>query len=91
MLSALKNKMDQLAEKAQSMADAAAAEFDKLKLSESDRNDRFDTCKSCEHLYEPTSTCKKCGCFMAVKTYLPSAQCPMGKWKMIPIVQTSTI
>jgi len=24
--------------------------------------------------------CKKCGCFMAIKTKLQAATCPLGKW-----------
>lgn len=41
---------------------------------------RVRTCVSCEHLFRPTLTCRKCGCFMAVKTRLPSASCPLAKW-----------
>ena len=42
--------------------------------------ERFATCKSCEHFFQPTATCKKCGCFMAVKTSIIHAECPVGKW-----------
>lgn len=85
MLDVLKNKMQAIAAKAKEVADAAEAEFDKMKLSEEERDARYDICKGCEHMFKPTSTCKKCGCFMAVKSYLPSAECPLGKWKAIPI------
>lgn len=41
---------------------------------------RIKTCKSCEHLIKITNTCKKCGCFMSLKTKLENAVCPIGKW-----------
>jgi rRNA maturation endonuclease Nob1 len=44
------------------------------------RNARYETCKGCEELFQPTKTCKKCGCFMAMKTWLKEATCPLGKW-----------
>jgi hypothetical protein len=44
------------------------------------RNERLNICKGCEHLFKPTRTCKKCGCFMAAKTWLKHAHCPEDKW-----------
>jgi len=41
---------------------------------------RFDICKTCPELIKLTGQCKKCGCFMALKTKLESAKCPIGKW-----------
>lgn len=41
---------------------------------------RFDICKSCPELIKLTKQCKQCGCFMAVKTKLEAATCPIGKW-----------
>jgi hypothetical protein len=41
---------------------------------------RFDICLSCPELIQITKQCKKCGCFMAAKTKLESAKCPIGKW-----------
>lgn len=43
-------------------------------------NDRFDLCKKCPELIQLTKQCKKCGCFMIVKTKLEKATCPIGKW-----------
>ena len=42
---------------------------------------RFSECQSCEHFIKPTSQCKKCGCFMKVKTRIATARCPIGKWE----------
>jgi hypothetical protein len=42
--------------------------------------DRMDVCRSCEHFLKMTGQCKKCGCIMAIKSKLPNATCPIGKW-----------
>lgn len=41
---------------------------------------RFDICKACPELIKLTGQCKKCGCFMSIKTTLQAAKCPIGKW-----------
>lgn len=41
---------------------------------------RFDLCNSCPELIKLTKQCKQCGCFMAAKTKLDNATCPLGKW-----------
>ena len=45
--------------------------------------ERYDICKACPELIQTTKTCKKCGCFMAQKTKLPAASCPLGKWDAV--------
>ena len=50
------------------------------RISDAAALERFDICKSCPELIKLTSQCKQCGCFMAVKTKLEAAKCPMGKW-----------
>lgn len=40
---------------------------------------RLDICESCE-FFSKLRACKKCGCFMDVKTTLVNAECPIGKW-----------
>ena len=42
--------------------------------------DRLEICKACPEFIKLTTTCKKCGCFMAAKTKLKGAACPIGKW-----------
>jgi hypothetical protein len=44
------------------------------------RDQRYQTCLSCEDLFMLTRTCKHCGCFMAAKTWLKDARCPLEKW-----------
>jgi len=41
---------------------------------------RLEICKSCEWFRQRTETCRKCGCFMKLKTKLEAAKCPIGKW-----------
>jgi hypothetical protein len=41
---------------------------------------RLGICKSCEFFRPASKTCKKCGCFMKLKTTLEKAKCPIGKW-----------
>lgn len=43
-------------------------------------NARMDICRGCPHFIKLTSQCKKCGCFMAAKTKIQSATCPVNKW-----------
>lgn len=42
--------------------------------------ERFNICLACPELIQVTKQCKKCGCFMAAKTKLEKATCPLGKW-----------
>lgn len=42
---------------------------------------RLAICQDCESFVEETTKCKSCGCFVSYKALLPSAQCPLGKWK----------
>lgn len=42
--------------------------------------ERLDTCKQCEQYYEPTTTCKMCGCFMIAKVKFKNVNCPLKKW-----------
>jgi hypothetical protein len=43
-------------------------------------NGRYQICKGCPELIKLTKQCKKCGCFMAAKTKLAQASCPIGRW-----------
>jgi hypothetical protein len=50
------------------------------RASEEFAAERMDICNGCEFLVKLTSQCKKCGCFMPLKTKLENAVCPIGKW-----------
>jgi hypothetical protein len=42
--------------------------------------DRLAICNSCEWLDKRLVKCRKCGCFMKLKSTLKQASCPLGKW-----------
>ena len=42
--------------------------------------ERLDICQECPFLLKRSVRCKKCGCFMKLKTTLKQASCPIGKW-----------
>lgn len=88
MLEKLRNRMNQVSEAAIKMA----TEFEEAtRCPEEIRNQRFNICESCEHLFKPTASCKKCGCFMKIKTWIGPARCPIGKWEAIEIKNTSEL
>lgn len=41
---------------------------------------RLEICQTCEFFRAKTNQCKKCGCFMKLKTQIEKASCPIGKW-----------
>ena len=48
--------------------------------TDEEASNRFDICRSCPELIKLTNQCKKCGCFMNLKTKLAKAACPVGNW-----------
>lgn len=52
----------------------------KKKIVSDDTESRWAACQACEYFFKPTGTCKKCGCFMKLKTKIKAASCPIGKW-----------
>ncbi len=42
--------------------------------------ERLAICKGCEFFRKGNQSCKKCGCFMKLKTLIDKASCPVGKW-----------
>lgn len=41
---------------------------------------RLEICNECPWLNKALQKCRKCGCFMQLKTTLLNAKCPIGKW-----------
>lgn len=41
---------------------------------------RLQMCNTCPWFNKRLAKCKKCGCFMRLKTTLQNAKCPIGKW-----------
>ena len=73
----LKEKLKALADASQ----AAAANNLTEKVPAEVQAERWKICEGCEKLYKPTSTCRLCGCFMQVKTWMPNQKCPASKWE----------
>lgn len=73
----LKEKLSKLKTDAQEKVSEISSD---LIASDSVREERLDICFNCDHLFKPTNSCKKCGCFVHAKTWLEKASCPVKKW-----------
>ena len=51
-----------------------------INVSDDEANKRKNVCNGCQFFNKAQERCTKCGCYMAVKTYLKAATCPIGKW-----------
>jgi hypothetical protein len=51
-----------------------------INSDQSEIEKRKSICNSCEFFISDSQRCSKCGCNMAVKTYLKASVCPVGKW-----------
>ena len=76
MLEKLKQKMIEQ----KKLVGEAALHLIPNKVSATVQQKRLSICESCDRLYKPTYTCKSCGCFMNVKTWMAKEKCPLGKW-----------
>ena len=47
---------------------------------EDEFNRRMGICRECPFFVVRTQQCRKCGCFMKLKTKLERASCPIKKW-----------
>lgn len=59
-------------------SEAKAIAEQQAPVSEEDQAARLAICQGCD--FYDGHRCKKCGCFMNLKTRLRSASCPIGKW-----------
>jgi hypothetical protein len=41
---------------------------------------RLEICNQCEWFNKRLQKCRKCGCFMQLKTTLQQAKCPIERW-----------
>lgn len=51
-----------------------------LAVSEYEALARLNICKGCDFFNASQERCTKCGCKMAIKTYLKAESCPIKKW-----------
>jgi hypothetical protein len=68
------------------MKDNGDVEFSDLFDPRQPRSDReliesrLAICNTCPFFKKNLAKCKKCGCFMKLKTTLKEASCPVGHW-----------
>jgi hypothetical protein len=74
--------LDKLKDKISATLDYKS-KLSKFILPAEEKNKRIDICNSCEFLFTPTRSCKKCGCFVDGKAALARSECPMSKWPKI--------
>jgi len=54
--------------------------------------DRINICKSCVYYFKPSGQCKRCLCFMKVKSRIATQECPQKYWeKTTEVEKTSEI
>jgi hypothetical protein len=41
---------------------------------------RMKTCFNCPSYNKKLKQCKKCGCFLFIKAFLKTQECPLKKW-----------
>ena len=58
----------------------SAAQGQSVQLGKEAAEARLAICKTCPFFRHVDERCSKCGCYMAVKTYLRAEKCPVGKW-----------
>jgi hypothetical protein len=73
----LKDRLIELRAKGEKIAQE---NFIKNRVSDDIQKQRYDICLACPHLRLKSNTCKVCGCFMGVKTWMSNQKCPLAKW-----------
>jgi hypothetical protein len=81
----MSSRIDKIKEIIEANKNSSVSPLDILKpgtewAEESLSDQRFSICQGCPELIKLSKQCKKCGCFMAIKTKLQAATCPLGKW-----------
>jgi hypothetical protein len=45
--------------------------------------ERMETCRGCEMYDAQQNRCNACGCFLNAKALFRSAECDLGKWRIL--------
>jgi hypothetical protein len=51
-----------------------------IMVEEAVSSSRLEICKKCDFFDNANNRCKKCGCYMEIKTKLRIEKCPVNKW-----------
>jgi hypothetical protein len=62
------------------LGNVAQAVKGEVRVSTEEAARRLEICSRCEFFRASDQRCSKCGCFMALKTYLKAEKCPTDKW-----------
>lgn len=73
------------AQQAGRVTPAALLNPDTPSVSDDVASARLAVCSECPD-YMATKQCKKCGCFMPIKTKLLHSVCPSNKWDSIEVI-----
>lgn len=79
MLQKLKQRLENVRDTTQNLAVDLITD----KVTDDIQRYRYGICQECPKLYKPTDTCKACGCFMKIKTWMPKQSCPLKKWNKV--------
>lgn len=83
-LNKLQTKISDLEQKAYDASVKASDIIESLtvKCEPDVRAQRWLICQGCENLTK-MHRCRKCGCFMEVKTWMAEQECPIQKWQKV--------
>lgn len=59
---------------------AAAVTGRQVKEGTEEQARRYAICRECPFFRASDERCSRCGCYLAVKTWLKAERCPVGKW-----------
>ena len=62
------------------MSETLSKPFKSELVSKEEQKERNKSCMMCDRLFAPTFSCKECGCFMKIKTWIKEEKCPLDKW-----------
>lgn len=68
----------QLANAGKALVRAVASGFSRVTAEEHER--RRAICEACEYYDDTQERCRRCGCAVAIKSWLNSEVCPIGLW-----------
>jgi hypothetical protein len=65
------------------MKEVSAIASGQSSVTDAEILERMETCRSCEMYDANQNRCNACGCFLNAKALFRSAECDLGKWRML--------
>jgi len=63
--------------------EAAAIASGQSGVTDEEVTERMDACRACEMYDNIQNRCNACGCFLNAKALFRSAECDLGKWRIL--------